>query len=325
MSHAWNRRQFLKTSSGLLAGVGAAALLPQNAFAQNAPKMYATCRDACLPKIGNKDCWAALKQIGADGVEMVIGEDLSFGAMSFPSAQVYTGARDKSIAQLKADAAANEQRLSAILMGNRFAERPDYEVEWCTKTAKVAQALGIKAIRIDVVPHNQPLDKFLDIAGDAILKILANTESMGVSFGVENHGHANNPDFLKPLFKRIDSPRFGLTFDTGNFYWYGLPRSQVYELCEYFAPRVVHTHCKSIKYPEDKREIRRPMGLDYGKLCCPIYEGDIDFGRIVAILKKAGYANDLCIENESLGRFPEAERANILKREIEYLKKMIAA
>jgi sugar phosphate isomerase/epimerase len=249
---------------------------------------------------------------------------MSFAALSFPSAKAYTAATEEGIAQLKADAAAAGIKITAFLMANRFAERPEGEVEWCTKAAKAAQALGVKAIRIDVVSSSLPVEKFVDLAGDTIKKILDNTASTGVSFGVENHGPANNPNFLKPLFERVNSPRFGLTFDTGNFYWFGFPREKVYELLEFFAPRVIHTHCKSIKYPEDKRDVQREMGWEYGKLCCPIYEGDIDFARIVAILKKAGYSNDLCIEDESLSHFPEAERAGILKKEIEYLKKLLA-
>jgi len=43
---------------------------------------------------------------------------------------------------------------------------------------------------------------------------------------------------------------------------------------------------------------------------------------VVEILKKAGYANDLCVEDESLSHFPNAEHAGILQREIEYLKKL---
>jgi sugar phosphate isomerase/epimerase len=324
MRHVWSRREFLGVSAGMAAGLAATSVLPKSAVAADAKKIYASCRDVCLQRPGNKDCWEALKQVGAEGVEVEISEKLTFPQISFPAAKAYTAETPEGIEDLKKDAAAAGQKLTAFLMHNQFGGRPDFEVEWCTKAAKVAQALGVKAIRIDVVPHNIALDKFVDLAGDAIKKILANTESMGVSFGVENHGLANNPEFLKPLFERVNSPRFGWTFDTGNFYWYGLPRAKIYELCEMYAPRIIHTHCKSIKYPEDKRDVQREMGWKYGELCCPIYEGDIDFRRIVDILKKAGYSNDLCIEDESLSRFPEAERAGIVKKEIEYLKGLLA-
>lgn len=65
------------------------------------------------------------------------------------------------------------------------------------------------------------------------------------------------------------------------------------------------------------------MGWEYGKYCCPLYAGDIDFARVVVILRRAGYRGDLCVENKSLGRFPEADRAGILQREITFLRQLI--
>jgi sugar phosphate isomerase/epimerase len=65
------------------------------------------------------------------------------------------------------------------------------------------------------------------------------------------------------------------------------------------------------------------MGWEYSKYCCPIYEGDLDFKRIVKILRKANYRGDFCVENESLGRFPEDQRADILRKEIALLKKLV--
>ena len=132
-----------------------------------------------------------------------------------------------------------------------------------------------------------------------------------MAFAVENHGTTtNDPVFLNALFEKVGSKRLGLTLDTGNFYWFGHPLSKVYELYETFAPRVFHTHCKSIRYPAAEREKQRPMGWKYDQYTCPLGEGDIDFARVAAILHKAGYHNDLCIEDESLYfRKPSADAA----------------
>ena len=62
------------------------------------------------------------------------------------------------------------------------------------------------------------------------------------------------------------------------------------------------------------------MGWEYGRYCCPIHEGDIDFGKVAAILRRADYRGDLCIENESLGKYPEAERADVVKKEAALLR-----
>ena len=96
--------------------------------------------------------------------------------------------------------------------------------------------------------------------------------------------------------------------------------AKVYELCEKFAPRIFHTHCKNIRYPAAEREKQRPMGWKYAEYACPIYEGDIDYVRVAAILHKAGYHNDFCVENEFLGRLPAAEATKTLAKEVQFLK-----
>jgi sugar phosphate isomerase/epimerase len=118
----------------------------------------------------------------------------------------------------------------------------------------------------------------------------------------------------------VGSEKLGLTLDCANFYWWGLPLKELYPTYEKFAPRVVHTHCKSIRYPADKQNVQREIGWEYGKYNCPIYEGDLDFKRIVEILRKANYRGDLCIEDESLGKYPQNEQADILRKEIALLK-----
>jgi len=118
----------------------------------------------------------------------------------------------------------------------------------------------------------------------------------------------------------VGSDRFGVTIDTANFYWFGYPLSRLYEIYTEFAPHACHTHCKSIRYPADQREKQRPTGFEYGKYCCPVYEGDIDFRRVAAILYKAGYTGDLCVEDESLRHFPESQRCEVLRKEIAHLR-----
>lgn len=318
------RRQFLQSVAWLLGAAGSSRfLLSGVTLAQQQAGIAVTCRDVLLRHTGQPDSWSALKSIGAEGVEVTIGEDLSLPALYHPDKK-YSAADAAAIAQLKADLAAAGQRITAFCMYNRFDERPDFEIQWGTHVAQVAQALGVKAIRIDVVPHKLPADQFLDCAVAALKKLMQATESTGVAFAIENHGRmTNDPEFLKPLFARVGSGRLGLTLDTGNFYWFGHPLSKVYELFQTFADRVFHTHCKSIRYPEDQREKQRPMGWEYAKYHCPIDQGDIDFRRLLAILRKAGYANDLCVEDESLAKYPLAERGAVLAREIRYLKEAL--
>jgi sugar phosphate isomerase/epimerase len=259
-----------------------------------------TCRDAMLRSTGHKDCWAALHAIGAEGVEVDVAADLTLPGLFHPTAK-YTLATAAGRERLAADAKAAGQRITAFCMANRFEERPVVEIKCCGEAARAARALGVPAIRIDVWPVKLARTEFLQFAVETLKKIIADTEPTGVAFAIENHGTTtNDPAFLGALFEKVGSKRLGLTLDTANFYWFGHPLSKVYELCESLAGRVFHTHCKSIHYPAAEREKRRPMGWKYAECACPIGEGDIDYARVAAMLRKAGYRNDLCIEDECL-------------------------
>jgi len=324
MRNSISRRQFVVRSCGLLAGAAAASRLPDVAAEEEKrAAISVTCRDVYLKTTGEKDCWSAMAKLGAQGVEASVADDLSLPGLFHP-AKKYTVATPAGIEQLLADMKAANRPITALCMANRFDARPEFELQWTTKAAEAAKALGAKAIRIDVWPQKIPAAKFLAFATDIMKKVIAATESTGVAFGIENHGGTtNDPEFLTALFADVGSPRLGLTLDTGNFYWFGHPLSKVHELFQTFASRVVHTHCKSIRYPESEREKKRPRGWKYGEYNCPVDEGDIDFRRLVAVLKKAGYTNDLCIEDESLGKYPARKQAETVAREMRFLRGLL--
>jgi sugar phosphate isomerase/epimerase len=321
MKEPITRRQFIEGTGRIAAGAASLALFAgaRGAAGDEKPALAVAIRDTHLRETGEKDCWSAMKSIGAEGVEADVGEDYSFAALYGPAK--YSIADEASTSKLAADLKAAGLRITALCLHNRFDERPEKEFEWCVRAARAAKALGAKAVRIDVWPRKLKVEEFRKFAVDLLKKILAETEDTAIPFGIENHGGTtNDPEFLKALFEGVGSKRLGLTLDTGNFYWFGHPLAKLYELYEALAPRVVHTHCKSIKYPETEREKRRAMGWEYEKYNCPIDEGDIDFRRVVKILRAAGYSNDLCIEDESLGKLPKEQRGKSLARQIAFLK-----
>ena len=321
MNHEISRRGFFKASCGVVAAAGTAGLFHRSAIAaEKRSRLPVGCRDVNLKLMGQPDCWSAMKLTGAECVEAVIREDLSLPDLFHPQRK-YSAATAEGIQELAADLKAARRRITALCMFNQFEKRPEVEIQWGAKVARVAEALGAKVIRIDLRAEKLPGDEFLRFSIDILKKLMAATESTGVAFGIENHGATtNDPQFLGRLFAGVASQRLGLTLDIGNFYWFGHPLSKLYAICEEFAPRVFHTHCKSIRYPEDQRETQRPMGWEYAQRRCPLYEGDIDYGRVVKILRSAGYSGDLCVEDESLARFPAEERPMVLTKEIAMLK-----
>ena len=316
-----SRRNFLKTTAGLAFSAGIMDL-DNLSMAAARRKWPVGCRDVYLKLAGNSDCWSAMKALGAEGIEVDVGLNLACPNLFHPERK-YSLATADGIKVLKDDLAASGCKIAAFMMSNHLDERLEEELAWTRGLVKAAQQLDVNTIRIDVVPRKLDTEKFLPFAIDACKQMCAIAEGTPIRYGVENHGKfTNNPDVLDKLFDGVGSPKLGLTLDCANFYWWGHPLGNLYKLYEKFAPRVVHTHCKSIRYPDDKKNVQRDMGWEYGQYCCPVYDGDIDFKQVVAILRKANYAGDLCVENESLGRFPEAERGEIMKKEIALLKRL---
>jgi len=284
-----------------------------------------TCRDTHLRETGKPDCWTAMDAINADGAEVGVDEDLSCSALFDPKAK-YSLNGSNNVKALASRFKDSGRRISAFCLHSQFDTRGEKEIEFTLKVAAVAAELGVPAIRLDVVPRQiKDQAEFLKFAVGVGKKLVAETAKSKVRFGVENHGGTTNKvEFMKELLDGVGSDRFGVTLDTANLYWFGYPLSKLYRIYADYGAKVCHTHCKSIKYPEADREKQRKMGFEYDKRCCPVYEGDIDFAKLAAILKKTGYQGDLCIENESLGRFPVEERLNVLKKEVAYLRGIAA-
>ncbi len=321
-SYGLTRRSLLEGATGLMLSSAVQAGRQSGALSAPPKPWVIACRDSHLKATGKPDSWSAMKEIGVTGVEVEVNPALACPVLYTPN-ETYSLAMASGIAALKNKLAEQGLVITAFLMHNRFDERLDEELEWTRKLVKAAGALDVKVIRIDIVSRRTKGEEFQAFAAKLCKQLCAITEGTSVRYGIENHGSVtNDPQFLERLFDAVDSPHLGLTLDTANFYWYGHPLDDLYKNFERFAPKVFHTHCKSIRYPEDKRNVRRPMGWEYNKYACPIYEGDIDFRRVAAILRKAGYRGDLCLEDESLGKYPEAEQAEVLKKEISLLKNL---
>lgn len=205
---------------------------------------------------------------------------------------------------------------------------PGREVAWVVGMAEAAAALGVPALRVDAAMTGErelALEARQDLFAAALRSVIEQSGGNSVDFGIENHGiQGNDPEFLEGLMARVGSNRLGMTLDTGNFYWAGHPREDVYPILERLAPRTVHTHVKNIAYPADQRDVRRPAGWEYGQFVCPIPEGDIDHARVARILASAGYKRDLCIEDESLDRFDTETRRRHLREAARHLAQCIA-
>ena len=220
--------------------------------------------------------------------------------------------------------------VSGFLLANAFG-RPDLdrEIAWVARVAQVAVSLAVPVVRIDAIMHGErdlPLDERQRHFADAMTRVLRTLGDREVALGIENHGfQGNDPAFLDGLIAAVNDGRLGLTLDTGNFYWSGKPLREVYQAIEHFAPLTMHTHVKNIAYPAEDRERQRDLGWKYGEYVCPLEDGDIDLLLVHDLLRDAGYEHDLCIEDESLGRFPEEQRREVLRQDADYLRRIIGS
>jgi sugar phosphate isomerase/epimerase len=265
-----------------------------------------------------------MKSLAIQGAEVEVNRDFTCPNL-FTPAKKYSIGTHEQIEALAADLEAHKLQIPAFCLHNRFDENPDEEIAWTMSVARASQKLGVKVIRIDVVPRRLSGEEFFKFAVQTCKQLVEQSEKTGVKFGIENHGGTTNQvEFLERLFGAVGSDRLGLTLDVANFYWFGYPLDELYGIYRKFAKRVFHTHCKSIAYPKEMQNTKRSLGWEYGKYNCPIYEGDIDFKRVLDTLRGVGYEGALCVENESLSKFPEPERADVLTREVKFLRELLS-
>lgn len=294
--------------------------------------MYIAIRDAMVPVMPGKTIFHSLRELGIDSIEILVRPDHVTPHIPSTSGQAACSIADaEHVRELKLRLGSERVSACALLLGTDFSSEDDADahVEWAINAVRAAKELGAPAVRIDTATRNanitpqQSRELFIRRIG----KVLDATKDSGVDLGIENHGHiSNDPAYLDGVFAAVGDERLGMTLDTGNFYWYGHPLSDLYKLLERFAPKARHTHIKNINYPKNMAETKRAVGYEYGKYCSPLDEGNIEMKRVVEIFKKAGYRRGLCIEDESLDKVKtDAGKMSVLQRDAQALRQALSS
>lgn len=100
----------------------------------------------------------------------------------------------------------------------------------------------------------------------------------GVILGIENHDFSSDVDRMLKIIRGVDSPWFGVTFDSGNFH-----SADPYADLAKIAPYAVNAQIKVHMRPAGK----------------PAEEAD--FQRIITILREANYSGYITLEYEAKG------------------------
>ncbi len=288
--------------------------------------MYLAIRDATIRDAGYKTLKEGLEDLGLKAIELeYLRNDI---VVALDGSRLDMKILENKNA-IKTQLKENNIKICAFLFHNNFRSKDlEEELKWITRCIECAYDFGIEAVRIDAVMEDEKslsVNEARSLAVKCLREILNRTKGINVSLGMENHGfQGNNPEFLNRIIEEVDSPRMGVTMDTGNFYWSGKPLDEVYKILEQLAPKTKHTHVKNIKYPPELINRKRELGWEYEKYVSPIYEGDINHKKIVDFLNDAGYKGDFTIEDESLGKFKIGqERIEVLKRDILHLQGML--
>ena len=135
--------------------------------------------------------------------------------------------------------------------------------------------------------------------GERLTAFARHTLSRGVRLAYHHHmgAYVETADDVDRLM-RVTGPEVGLLHDTGHVTFAGGDAPT--ELAKHVA-RVVHVHCKDVR--PDVAKMARNRGWSFlqavmnGAFSTP-GEGCVDFARVVAILRNAGYRGWLVVEGE---------------------------
>lgn len=291
--------------------------------------MYCSVRDCMVMMDEFKSPVEGMRHLGVEAVEIALSNNYEVCAMD-SKAEIALDSDEDARAYRKHLDGLGIRAVAFLTACDFSAGDLDANVRWVARAIELADIMGMPAVRIDSAMHRERELDFgtrVDLFARGLGGALQRTPGSKVALGIENHGYqGNNLAFQLNVYKAVGSDRLGSTMDTGNFYWRGYPLLEVYGILNILAPYTKHTHLKNIKYPPETREVMREGGWEYDKYVAPLDEGDIDHAKVLKLLAAAGYAGDVCLEDESLGHFkPGRERVAVLERDVAHIKAIIAA
>jgi sugar phosphate isomerase/epimerase len=157
-----------------------------------------------------------------------------------------------------------------------------------------AAAIGAKVMRVvgsslmfRFEPHGPQIERLSRMFSDAV-KIAA---KHGIKLADENHIDFN-PEEMLEIVRNVNSPHFGVNFDTGNFM---RVLSDPVKGMEKLAKHVFATHIKDLKP-------RKGASVDdwFFFSCTPVGDGLVDNQKLAQLLKNAGYEGFLAVEIDFL-------------------------
>ncbi|MDD5673053.1 MAG: sugar phosphate isomerase/epimerase [Chitinivibrionales bacterium] len=162
------------------------------------------------------------------------------------------------------------------------------------KSIEYAAAIGAKVMRVcgaSLQFRNEPHGPMLEKLAAMFKEAVKEGARRDVRIADENHIDFNADEMLG-LIRNVNSPYFGINFDTGNFM---RVLDDPIKGMEKLAKYTLATHIKDLKP-------NRQASVDdwYFFSCTPVGEGLVDNRKLAQLLKTAGYQGFLAVEIDFL-------------------------
>ncbi len=183
--------------------------------------------------------------------------------------------------------------VSALAAQNDFvqldSETVKSEVERMERVCGLAEILGTRILRTEGgrPKDSVPEERWVEAISGCLTECLPFLEEGDFYLALDNHGLVTNDgDREVGIFEQVGSRHVGANIDTMNYRWFGHDLDTVYRFWELVAPYALHTHMKD------------GFGSRPDYVCMPLGEGELELGKAIAALKKAGYDGVWCVEYE---------------------------
>ena len=197
--------------------------------------------------------------------------------------------------------------------------RNEKAYEEMVKSIEYAKAIGAKVMRVVGAslqfrkePHAPMLEKLTRMFEKAV-KVAAAAD---VKLADENHIDFTSDEMLS-LIKAVNSPYFGINFDTGNFMRVlDDPVKGMQKLAKY----VFSTHLKDLK-------INREAAVDdwFFFSCTPVGDGVVNNQKLAELLKAANYQGFLAVEIDFLHPDYKEDEDKAVAQSVKELKRIAKA
>lgn len=190
------------------------------------------------------------------------------------------------------------------------------EYDEMIRTFKHAEQLGAKVMRVvgsslmfRFEDHQEQIKRLVAM----FKKALKVAEEHDIKMAIENHIDFTGAEILQ-LLEEVDSPYFGLNFDTGNF---ARLLDDPVKAMEKLAPHTLATHIKDLK-------INPQASVDdwYFFSTAPVGDGFIDNLALARLLKKANYQGFLAMELDFLHPDYQADEDSSVAKSVQVLREI---